>query len=462
MVLAVQMLIAFLVVPIVTRLLAPSSYGLVSAGLVVYALLSILAAAGLPDAALRSFFVGVDGPVRARRLVLAIAAIACVVALIADLSGPLWAPLFGFRFGAVLRLAVWGGAAGAVMLGSQSLLRAAERAWAYAAVAITASVGGQALGLLLTAALRSPTAYMAGISLGAALAAVVGLTITGTWRSGFPTGAELREALGLGLPIVPHSLAVSMLASADRIIIAGILGLAATGRYQVAYAVGGIGVALLAALNQAWMPLLLGTAEEDRWEILVRTSRAVHVVAGLVASALALAAPLVLVLAAPPSYGRRGLVAVAAVVAFSALPYATAGTYFQVVFLAGRTRIMALAAPLAAAVNIGLNLVLLRTWGLIAAALATVVAYAVLPGFVALRARRIVSLHGAARDAMSAWVLAAPFVLAGALLPSGWLGVSGRLVAAAVAACGAWTLLATGASVPTARGANQPVSGASG
>ncbi len=441
LVLVIQMLIAFLVVPVVTRLLTPSAYGLLAAALVVYALLSILAAAGLPEASSRSFFAGPDGPRRARRLVFTITLIALAVAVIVDLSGPLWAPLLGLRFGAVLALAVWSGAAGAVLLGTQSLLRSAERAWAFAAVALIASVGGQGAGLLLTALLRSPTAYMAGIAAGTAIATVAGLAITGAWRSGLASRAELREAAALGLPIVPHSLAVSLLASADRVLIAAILGLAAAGRYQVAYAVGGIGVALITAMNQAWMPLLLGTSEENRWQILLVTSRALHICAGLVAGGLALVAPLALVLAAPASYGRHGLVAVAAVVAFSALPYATSGTYFQVVFLSGRTRIMALAAPLAALVNIGLNLILLRTWGLVGAAFATVVAYAVLPVVVATSARRMVSLPQAARDALTAWMLAAPFVVAGALLPPGWVGVSGRIAAVLIAAAGAGMLL---------------------
>jgi O-antigen/teichoic acid export membrane protein len=450
LVLAIQMLAAFLVVPVVTRLLAPSAYGLLATALVVYVLISILAAAGLPEAASRSFFAGADGPRRAQRLVVAIALIALAVALIVDLSGPLWAPLLSLRFGAVLRLAVWSGAAGAVMLGTQSLLRAAERPWQFAGVALIASLGGQAVAVLLTALLRTPTAYMAGIATGTTLGALIGVMITGAARAGLASRAELREALDLGLPIVPHSLAVSMLASADRVLIAAILGLAAAGRYQVAYAVGGVGVALVTAMNQAWIPLLLGTGPESRWRVLTITSRALHVCAGLVASWLALAAPLALLVAAPPSYGRHGLVAVAAIVSFSALPYTTSGTYFQVVFLTGRTRIMALAAPLAALVNIGLNLVLLRPWGLVGAALATVVAYAILPGIVAISARRMVSLPRATRDALTAWLLAAPFVLAGALLPPGWLGAGGRLAAALVAGACAAALLRRTAS-PRAR-----------
>jgi O-antigen/teichoic acid export membrane protein len=463
--LAVQMLAAFIVIPVLTRLLTPSAYGRVAAGLVVFTLLAIIAGAGLPDAAQRTFFGGRDGPSDARRLTLAVVVIACVISLILDLTGALWAPLFGLHYTGVLRLAVWGGAAGAVTFGAQAVLRAEERAWAFLAITVLGTIGGQSLGLALTAALHSPTAYMAGLVAGTALAAVTGLAITSAYRAGLPRLSHVREGLALGLPIVPHGLSVYLLASADRIVIAAILGLAATGRYQVAYGVGGLGVALITALNQAWLPIVLGAPGHNRWEILTATSRVVGLIAAFVASTLALLAPLGLLIAAPPSYGRAALVPVAAIVAFSALPYATSSIYFQIVFVLGRTRVMAAAAPAAAAVNIAINVALLPIIGLVGAAIATVAAYAVLPAIVALRARRLVSLPQAERDSLGAWVLAAPFVVAGALLPWGTLGAGLRVTGVLAAAVGGYRLIgaamrnsSTVAEVQPAPDAEPPIS----
>jgi O-antigen/teichoic acid export membrane protein len=444
-VLAIQMSTALLVVPLLTRLLTPSAYGRVAVGIVIFTLLSIIGALGLADAAARTFFAGLDGPRQARRLIAAASGTALAASLIAELTGGLWAPLFGLSYGGVLRVAVWGGAAGAVLLGAQSLLRVSERVWTFLAVAVAATVGGQALGVALAAASHSATAYMAGIASGTAVAAAGGLVVTGCFGAGMARPAEVRTGLALGLPIVPHSLAVSLLASADRIIIVAILGLAAAGRYQVAYAVGGLGVALITAVNQAWLPLLLGARKENRWEILGATSAVVHLLAGIVAVALALASPLALLIAAPASYGRSGLVPVAAIVAFSALPYATCSTYFQAVFVSGRTRVMAVAAPVAAAVNIGLNLVLLHAIGLIGAAVATVAGYVVLPAVVAVVAHRTAPLADATRDALRTWLLAAPFVAAGAVIPAGAPGAATRIVALATAAAGAALLLRSAA-----------------
>ena len=460
-VLTIQMSTALIVVPIATRLLSPSGYGHVAVGVVIFTLLAIVGALGLADAAARTFFAGAEGPRRARRLVAAATGSAVLLSLVVDLTGSVWAPLFGLSYGGVLRAAVWAGAAGAILLGVQALLRVSERVWTFLVIAVVAAVGGQALAVSLAALTHSATAYMSGIAAGTGLAAIVGVIATGCLRSGVAGPGEVKAGLALGLPIVPHSLAVSLLASADRILIVGILGLASAGRYQVAYAVGGLGVALVTALNQAWVPLLLGARERGRWQILRATSAVVHVVAGIAGVTLALLAPLALVVAAPASYGRHALMPVAAIVAFSALPYATCSSYFQVVFVSGRTRVMAVAAPVAAAVNIALNLVLLPAIGLVGAAVATVVAYGLLPGVVAVIAHRLAPLAAVSRDSLRSWLLAAPFVAAGALIPPGVLGVAARVAALAVALAGATLLLRSAASQQTTAQPSPEAAGAS-
>lgn len=458
--LAIQMLAGIAFVPAITRLLSPSAYGEVAASVVVYSMIVIGGPVGLPDAASRTFFMGSDGPREARRLVAAAACVAAMLAVLVELTGTLWAPLFGLKYGGALEFGVLAGAAGAAAVATQSLFRVAERVWAFGVVSLVSAIGGQAAGLALTVWLRTPAAYMAGIAVGSVLAAGIGLAQSGAFRDGVAGLGELRRGLSLGAPIVPHSLSVYLLASADRILIAAVLGLAATGRYQVAYAVGGLGVALVTAINQAWIPIVLGAQQERRWEVLTATSEVVYAVVGLLASLLALAAPLALLVAASSSYDRHSLVPVAAIVAFSALPYAAAGTYFQVVFVTGRTRVMALAAPLSAAVNIALNLILLPVIGLVGASFATVAAYAVLPAVVAVRARRIVRLRGAFRGIVRSWLVSAPFVAAGALLPTNALGTILR-AALCVAAVGMsyWLLRsALRASPPAAnRGAAEAV-----
>jgi O-antigen/teichoic acid export membrane protein len=427
LVLGIQMSVALLVVPIVTRLLPADGYGKVAAGLVVFNLVSILGAAGLPESASRAFFRGPRGPRNAHQLVVATAVSAATVAVLADISGGLWAPLFGMHYSGLIRLAVWGGAAAAAMISAQTLLRAWDRAWAFVGVAVVACVGAQGAGLVLTVLLGTPTAYMTGLAAGTAAACAAAFAVTGSIRHGLPRRPVLKRGLSLGLPMLPHSLSVYLLASADRVAIAGILGLGAVGRYQVAYTVGAVGVSLITALNQAWLPVLLGAPDEERAEIIAATSRVVHKLCVVVASGLALAAPVALAVAAPASYDRPSLVPVSAVVSFSILPYATSSTFFNALFVAGRTRIMLVAAPLAVVANIVLNLVLLRVVGLVGASYATVGAYAVLAVVAAWGANRVAKLHREALyDPPAAWLIAAPFVAAGAALPGMGVGLAVR------------------------------------
>jgi O-antigen/teichoic acid export membrane protein len=433
LVLGIQMSAAFIILPVVTRLLSARGYGEVASGLVVFSTLSIVAAAGLPEALSRSFYNAEDGPQQAQQLVAGVVVLALVAALVADLTGSLWSPIFSLHYSGVLRLAVWAAAAAAVLLAVQSLLRASDRAWAFLVVAVIATVGGQGVGVaLLVLGGGSPASYMAGLTIGTGAAALVGLVLTGSARRGLPGRAQMRTALALGLPLIPHSLAVFLLVSADRVAIGRILGLDAVGRYQVAYAIGGLGVSVITALNQAWIPLLLGAERDRRWEILAATSRVVHLFGALLAGAIALGTPLALLMAAPASYGRHELVAVSAIVAFSILPYATSSTFFHAIFLEGRTKVMAVAAPLAVLVNVVVNVALLSTVGLVGAAIATVASYVFLAGFVARASTRVVRLRGTLGDCLASWALAAPVVVAGAYLPLGAVGTAVRLLLGAL------------------------------
>src|SRR4051794_27940125 len=121
--LVVQVSAALCVLPIVTRVLTVEEYGTVAASMIAMTIVSIAGAAGLPEAASRTFFRDVGGSRDAHRLVVGTAAVALGVAVLAELTGPIWSRAFSLEYTSVVRLAVWGGAATAVMLAGQSLLR---------------------------------------------------------------------------------------------------------------------------------------------------------------------------------------------------------------------------------------------------------------------------------------------------------------------------------------------------
>lgn len=430
--LGVQLSAGLIVTPILTRLLPASSFGQIAACLVIISCLQVMATGGLSEVAARAWFRADEGPDYARGLAMACIPAALLVGIVFDATGPLWAGALSLHYDTALRLAVWTGSAGGILLAAQALLRAADRAWVFLGITAIASAGAQGLGLSLTVIDRSPAAYVAGLGVGTVIAALLALHLASALRRTPPSLPELRSALGIGLPLLPFNLSVYSLAAADRLLVAAVLGLRAAAHYQVAYAVGGLGVTLITALNQAWLPLFLGADDQERWIVLAKTSVAVHRIAIGVAGALALLAPVGLAFAAPASYDRSSLVPVSAVVAASALPYVTCSTYFHGLFFEGSTRVMALSAPLAAGLNIAMDLVLLRYWGLMAAAWATLVAYAVFAVAGIWGSRGRPGREGLLSSSMLSWLAAVPPVAFGALLPDDEGGLVIRIILAIV------------------------------
>lgn len=428
--LAVQLSAGLLVTPIMTRLLPAAGFGQIATCLVVISCLQVVVTGGLAEVAARAWFRADEGPDHARRLAVSCIPAALLVGVAFETTGPLWAGALSLHYDSALRLAVWTGCAGGVLLAALALLRAGDRAWTFLGVTAIASAGAQAIGLGLTIAYRTPSAYVAGLGVGTVIAAGVALHVTRALRSGLPSAGEIRSALAIGLPMLPYNLAVYSIASSDRLVVAAILGLRAAARYQVAYVVGGLGVTLITALNQAWLPLFLGADDRGRWTVLAKTSVAVHRIAIGIAGALALLAPVGLAVAAPGSYDRGGLVAISAVVAASALPYATCSAYFHALFFEGSTLVMAIVAPVAAGVNIAMDVGLLRPWGLMAAAAATVAAYAVFAVAGIWGSRGRPGRSGLLGSSALSWLAAVPAVVFGAVLPDTGSGIAARIALA--------------------------------
>lgn len=427
---------ALLLLPAITRVLSPREYGVVAVAVIVQQLLGFLAGLGLSGVITRDYFREERGPEVARRLVSTTLLPAVVVVLIADLTGPEWSEVFsGVGYGTALQIAVYSALPLAVVISSQGFLRAADRAAAFVAISVLAGIGGQAIGLLLVVILDAgPVAYVAGLAGSVAVAAAAGLVLSGAIRFALPSREALREAFAIGVPTVPHNLAGYLLAFGNRIVIERVSGLGAVGRFQVAYGLGSVVIVLLVAVNNAWAPLVFGAREERRWPTLADTAGALSLVTGLAVGALALGAPLALVIAAPSSYDPAELAPACALIALAAVPFVAYLAGAHIVFWRGRTGVFAWATPVAAAVNLALVAVLVEPLGLEGAGLATIAGYTVLALLVRWRA------HGMAdvpwrHDRTAIGVLSgSAMVAAGVILPTGgaWLAVRG-VAAAAVA-----------------------------
>jgi len=421
-----------LVTPVLTRLTGTAEFGTVSFGLIVTLALGMLVGLGLPGAITRAYLLDDTGSAGARRLVSTAALTAAAGTALAAGTGPLWTPgVTGTRFDAALLAATLAAAPFAVTQACQAWLRAADRAGAFVALGVTTALGGPALGLLALAVQgegeHGPRDFLLGTLAGHLLAAGAGLAVVRPGRPALPgDGGPAGRAFRVALPTLPHVVAIYLLNVSDRSVVERFGGLDAVGRYQAAYLVGGAGVVLLNAVNNAWAPLVYRQQGERRLAVLTETTRTVLALAGTLTAALAVAAPLLLAVAAPGErYDVPALVPVTAAVAAATLPMALYLANAHLVFADGRTGWLAVSTPASVVVARVLTLGLVAVAGLTGAGIAAAAGYAVLALAMTLVRRVALGVRWRAPLAPGAWVVGLAGAAAGALLPvtGGWLAV---------------------------------------
>ena len=407
---ALQLGGALLILPALTRALSPTEYGIVAAAVVIQNILIVVGSAGLPAALVRLYFDGDVGPAGARGLVGVSLITALAITIVAGLTGPLWATMFsGLEYGDALRWAVLATLPAVPLAATLGFLRAQDRVIHFIVVAVSSAVGAQVLGLIGALAWGTGAAYLAGFAVGTAIAAVCGVVLIAGPATMPPPRPLLRRALALGLLLVPNSLALYVMSAGDRVVIENKLGLAAVGRYTVAYMIGAVGIFAVVAVSQAWGPLIYQASDRNRWTLLAESSAFLAMLAGFVAAALAIIGPLAVDLVAPPDYSSSDTVVVTALVAGGVVPFVIYLGASHGLIWAERVRILAIVTPLVAVFNIGLNFALIPPLGLSGAALATLSAYAVQGAAIATYCYRALRVRWDTR----AWVAASAVAAGG-------------------------------------------------
>ncbi|MBX7186647.1 MAG: oligosaccharide flippase family protein [Vicinamibacteria bacterium] len=258
--------------------------------------------------------------------------------------------------------------------------------------------------------------------------------------SGFDA-TPLKETLRFGLPKVPHSVLVQILNLADRWILERYVSLADVGVYSVGNNFGGAMKFPLSAFEPAWQPFVFENARKEKGaeEIALIATR-MAVLFTVTALALALLLPDVLIfVTSNPRYHAAAPVVPVIVLAF----------LFQGFFLlssigitiAKETRYYPLITAAAAALNVGLNLILIPVYGIMGSAWATVAGYALMA---VLGARVSVRLYPLAVDwwrvSLNFAVALAAFV-AGTVVGTSALGAGLHVLLSGSVAWFAWRFI---------------------
>ena len=197
----------------------------------------------------------------------------------------------------------------------------------------------------------------------------------------------LRESLAFGLPRLPHAAAQQVIAVGDKLILQIFRTLSDVGIYSMGVSFGLTLKLFLSAFESAWAPFYYATAREPGAPLIFRTVTTYGVAAlvFLTAALSAVARDLLDVM-------TKGLfIEAAPIVAWTALGVLFQGVYLLTSIglnLTKKTQYYPVATISAAAANVGLNFLLIPTYGIIGAAWANAAAYALQAGIAFVFSRR--------------------------------------------------------------------------
>jgi O-antigen/teichoic acid export membrane protein len=447
--------LALVTLPLYTRALSRSDFGVAETLLTLIILASILLRLGLGEAFVRFWFQTPEGAERERlaRATTATVLLTTTVAalLAAALAGPLSRLLLGFEEAGLMRIAVLGLWAFTNLEIAYALLRVDERRRAYLVASLSNAVLTVALTVLLVVVLhQGARGYLLG-NYAASAVVLVGLWWTLRDRVGLRAAGSVALAplLRFGVPTVPADATVFALNVVDRAYILRTQSAAAAGLFALSVKLATAVILAVRGFQLAWPPLAYSIVDDERARRFYAAVATWYVVVvGLVVAGLTLLGRWVVRLLAAPQY-----YAAHEALPWVALGWAMYGLFLVLVTIGGRAGVTTRTFPAAlagVAVNIAALVLLVDPLGIKGAGIALVAAYAVMLTVLHLLTRRLFTVPFEWSRIAHATVLLAGVAVAGELLlpTSGADGFAARAAALAVLPL---LLAATGFVRPTER-----------
>ncbi len=193
-----------------------------------------------------------------------------------------------------------------------------------------------------------------------------------------PNFSRMKEYLRFGVPTIAGNVAGWVVALSDRYVIGYFLGAASVGIYAAGYMIGSAATLFTGVLAFVLPAALSQLYDEDRIDevkthLKYSLKYSLAFLIPLVFGAAVLAEP-VLRLFSTPEIASQGYLIIP-IVALGFLLISAADVIGKPLILAKKTRIIAILWIIAAAVNLGLNILIIPLIGILGAAITTLVAY---------------------------------------------------------------------------------------
>ncbi len=376
----VSRILAVLLLPLYTRYLSPSDYGKVETLIALTTVIGIVLRFGIHSAFFRFYFDSKDPAVR-RRVVrtsfwftMAMATAGFVGGVL--LAAPISDALFGSSDDSELVMAAFVGLwAGMNYEQLTSLFRVEERSVAFVSASLANIFITISATLLLVVTFdEGPIGVIVGNFIGTLIVYVV-LVAYRREQLGLEFDRKLlREMNHFGIPLVPTALFLWVTNFSDRLFLVHLADTTEVGLYSVGVRIASAMVLLLTAFRLAW-PAFAYSIDDDSEAKRTYAFVLTYLVAltTWVATGLALLSPWIVEWLAAPAFAESSRVV--GPLAFSTVAFAGYIVVAIGVGRAKRTQFNWVVTGAAAAVNIGLNLLLIPSYGMMGAAIATVAAY---------------------------------------------------------------------------------------
>lgn len=371
-------LTTFLALPVLTAFLTKTEYGTYDLVVTMVSLMLPVATMQIQSAAFRFLIGSKEDKERAQAIVTNIYAFIATVSSVVLIAGffllgnlPFWIRIsicLYYFFDIVSNV-------------SRQVIRGLGRNMDYTVSAIISGVGQIAFICLLVMGLRK--GLLGGlVALGASemLSAIYLIYRGKLYRYIAPrlfSKKVIKELLGYSWPLIPNSIAQWVIHASDRLIIASFMGAAANAVYAVAYKIPSILSLVQTTFNMAWQENASETAEDadaatyysSMFEWLF------NITAGMMAVLIGIT-PVLFVIFVRGNYTE----------AYNQMPILSLGMFFLClstfwggIFVAiKKTKTAGTTTVIAAAVNLTINLSMIRWIGLYAASLSSLIAYIVM------------------------------------------------------------------------------------
>jgi len=376
--------IPFLLIPVLTRYLSPSEYGVVGFFMIIVTGFSMISALGVEGAATRKYY---DQNLTKTELAdfigscMWIIIMTCLVLLTVAYVVNKNTDLFQTLDLIWILAAVFSGSCGMVMQLALGQAQVRERALLFALIQLAAGLSNLGISLALVVSLRlEAEGRILGILISFVLMSGISLLImirNGWIRMSFRADL-IREALQFGIPLIPHSIALFVLAMADRYLISSFLDFEKLGIYVLAMQLAAVFSIFFNAFHNAFTPWLFSQLKnndpfiKENIVIFTYSYYILFLLVGILASYIA---PSVIVLVAGDEY-----VSASTIISWLIFSQIFTGYYLMLVgyiLYEKKTRLLSAITVFSAALNIFLILVLIDEYGLKGVALASMVAMGV-------------------------------------------------------------------------------------